>query len=240
VFVLEKEDPQLFKSVEQQSLVRQYELLINCIEIGLTKGAGAVDKYLLWTLNHGAVANIAQHGGRFRKEPVYVGTHVPPHFKDVDSEMDRCITTLQENWFTWSGTELAAYALWRVNWIHPFIEGNGRTARALCYYLLCVRVGSVLSGKPILPERIPIARRLLDRSPLPVRTRLPIFSMTINTLCHTPKSWSAAAGPNARTVSAVPSWRPLSTMGVMILPTMPRPPPPMSSIGNTTISTHGH
>jgi len=154
VFVLEKEDPQLFKSVEQQNLVRQYELLINCIEIGLTKGAGAVDKYLLWTLNHGAVANIAQHGGRFRKEPVYVGTHVPPHFKDVDSEMDRCITTLQENWFTWSGTELAAYALWRVNWIHPFIEGNGRTARALCYYLLCVRVGSVLSGKPILPERI--------------------------------------------------------------------------------------
>jgi len=158
VFVLEKENSRLFKSVEQQNLVRQYELLINCIEIGLTKGAGAVDKYLLWTLNHVAVANIAQHAGRFRKEPVYVGTHVPPHFKDVDSEMDRCITTLQENWFAWSETELAAYALWRVNWIHPFIEGNGRTARALCYYLLCVRVGSLLPGKPILPERIRATR----------------------------------------------------------------------------------
>lgn len=41
-----------------------------------------------------------------------------------------------------------------MNWIHPFIEGNGRTARAACYYLLCVRTGSLLPGRKILPERI--------------------------------------------------------------------------------------
>jgi Fic family protein len=39
-------------------------------------------------------------------------------------------------------------------WIHPFIEGNGRTARAICYYLLCVRIGRLLPGKTIAPERI--------------------------------------------------------------------------------------
>ena len=43
---------------------------------------------------------------------------------------------------------------WRMNWIHPFIEGNGRTARATCYYLLCVRSGSFLPGRKIVPERI--------------------------------------------------------------------------------------
>lgn len=36
----------------------------------------------------------------------------------------------------------------------PFIEGNGRTARAGCYYLLCVRSGVLLPGRKILPERI--------------------------------------------------------------------------------------
>ena len=154
MFVLEKENSPLFESVERKNLIRQYELLTDCITIGLSKGAAAVDKYMLWALNHVAVANISQYAGRFRQEPVYVGTHVPPHFKEVDNWIDRCITTIQENWFIWSPTELAAYGLWRINWIHPFIEGNGRTARAFCYDLLCVRTGLLFPGKPILPELI--------------------------------------------------------------------------------------
>ena len=35
---------------------------------------------------------------------------------------------------------LGAYALWRLNWIHPFINGNGRTARALCHYIICLKL----------------------------------------------------------------------------------------------------
>ena len=130
------------------------QTLTNCIEIGLMKGPGSFDKYLLWALNHVAVANISQFGGRFRKEPIYVGDHKPPHFKDVDDWMDRFISTVQENWYIWTPTELSAYGLWRLNWIHPFIEGNGRTARAICYFLLCVRSGSLLPGRRIVPERI--------------------------------------------------------------------------------------
>ena len=49
---------------------------------------------------------------------------------------------------------LAAYCLWRLNHIHPFINGNGRTARALCYYVVCVKFGGPLPGAPILPELI--------------------------------------------------------------------------------------
>jgi Fic family protein len=51
-------------------------------------------------------------------------------------------------------TLLPAYALWRLNWIHPFVEGNGRTARAACYYLICLRHGQLLPGEKIVPERI--------------------------------------------------------------------------------------
>ena len=42
-------------------------------------------------------------------EPIYVGDHKPPHFREVSDWMDRFISTVQENWFIWSPTELAAY-----------------------------------------------------------------------------------------------------------------------------------
>ena len=47
---------------------------------------------------------------------------------------------------------MAAYCLWRLNYIHPFVNGNGRTARALCYYVICIKSGGLLTGSPILPR----------------------------------------------------------------------------------------
>jgi len=153
--VREYDDQDLFARIQERNLLRQYDLLTNCVEIGLTKGIEAFDKYTLWSLNAAAVANIAQFGGRFRKEPIYVGNHLPPHFNDVAELMDRFISVIHENWDIMNHpTYLPAYALWRLNWIHPFVEGNGRTARAACYYLMCMRHGGLLPGRKIVPERI--------------------------------------------------------------------------------------
>lgn len=154
MIVTEHRDPSLYQALLEKNLLRQYDLLSNFIEIGLQHGPTAVDNYMLWALNHVAVAGISQFGGRFREEPIYVGNHIPPHFKDVPELMDRFISFLHENWDNLTPTQLAAYGLWRLNWIHPFIEGNGRTARAVCYYLLCVRSGSLLTGSKAVPERI--------------------------------------------------------------------------------------
>jgi Fic family protein len=153
--VREKDDPDLFARVQERNLLRQYDLLTNCVEIGLKKGIESFDKYTLWTLNYAAVANISQFGGRYREDPIYVGNHCPPHFREVPNLMDRLFSLVHENWDiidhpTW----LAAYILWRLNWIHPFVEGNGRTARAACYYLLCLKHGQLLPGNKIVPERI--------------------------------------------------------------------------------------
>lgn len=153
--VREADDPEFFARVQEQNLLRQYDLLANCIEIGHRKGIEAFDKYTLWSLNAAAVSNIAQFGGRFREQPIYVGRHRPPHFSTVSNLMDQFISLIHENWDIMDHpTMLAAYALWRMNWIHPFIEGNGRTARAACYYLICLRAGQLLPGKKIVPERI--------------------------------------------------------------------------------------
>lgn len=153
--VREKDNPKLFARIQEQNLLRQYDLLSNCIEIGLEKGIEAFDKYTLWALNYAAVSNISQFGGRYREEPIYVGDHHPPHFKDVPNHMDRFFSVIHENWTVVDHpTMLPAYALWRLNWIHPFVEGNGRTARAACYYLICMKQEKLLGGKKIVPERI--------------------------------------------------------------------------------------
>ena len=153
--VREADDPQFFARIQEQNLLRQYDLLTNCVDIALRKGIEAFDKYMLWSLNAAAVANIAQFGGRFREQPIYVGNHIPPHFKEVPNLIDQFISVIHEIWtIETHPTVLPAYALWRLNWIHPFVEGNGRTARAACYLLICLRQGALLPGKKIVPERI--------------------------------------------------------------------------------------
>lgn len=154
MLVTEGQYPDLYRALLEKNLLRQYDLLTNFIEIGLRQGPTAVDKYMLWSLNHAAVAGISQFGGRFREEPIYVGNHIPPHFDKVPDLMDRFVSFIHENWDNLSPAQLAGYGLWRLNWIHPFIEGNGRTARAVCYYLLCVKSGGLLPGRKIVPERI--------------------------------------------------------------------------------------
>jgi Fic family protein len=49
---------------------------------------------------------------------------------------------------------LGAYVMWRINWIHPFDDGNGRTARAAAYLVLCVKLGYRLPGKRSLVDFI--------------------------------------------------------------------------------------
>ncbi len=153
--VRENDDKALFDRVQEQNLLRQYDLLTNCIEIGIKKGIESFDKYTLWSLNAAAVSNIAQFGGRYREGPIYVGSHIPPHYREVPHLMDQFLSIVHENWTIFEDPlTLPAYVLWRMNWIHPFIEGNGRTARAACYYLISLKYGDLIPGKKTVPERI--------------------------------------------------------------------------------------
>src|SRR5260370_29850385 len=104
----EGDDRALYDLVQERNLFRQYDLLINCVEIGLKQGHIALDKYTLLALNHVAVANISQFRGRVREEPIYVGNHFPPHFKAVPELIDRFISTIHENWLNLKPTGMAA------------------------------------------------------------------------------------------------------------------------------------
>src|SRR5258708_38946803 len=61
---------------------------------------------------------------------------------------------VNDNWDKNTAIHFSAYALWKLNWIHPFTDGNGRTARAFSYLLLCLRFGYRLPGRKTIPEQI--------------------------------------------------------------------------------------
>ncbi len=44
--------------------------------------------------------------------------------------------------------------MWRLNWIHPFADGNGRTSRITSYVVLSIHAGYVLPGTPTIPDQI--------------------------------------------------------------------------------------
>lgn len=61
---------------------------------------------------------------------------------------------VNDNWNDRSAIHLAAYLLWRINWIHPFADGNGRTARTVSYLVLNIKLKSLLPGSPTIPDQI--------------------------------------------------------------------------------------
>lgn len=82
----------------------------------------------------------------------YINDHPPLPFH-ADSPRESVLGALDR------GVHVSAYALWRLNWIHPFEDGNGRTSRALCHLLLCVHARMVLPGTKSMPERIAAEKR---------------------------------------------------------------------------------
>jgi Fic family protein len=61
---------------------------------------------------------------------------------------------INDHWNESTPIHLASYLMWRLNWIHPFADGNGRTSRIVSYVVLSIRAGSILPGTPTIPDQI--------------------------------------------------------------------------------------
>lgn len=66
---------------------------------------------------------------------------------------------INNNWQSSTAVHLASYVMWRLNWIHPFTDGNGRTSRMVSYLVLCIKLQLLLPGRDTIPEQIVRNRR---------------------------------------------------------------------------------
>lgn len=133
---------------------RQYDFLRSVVGASLAVGRPFLSSDVVKALNFHAITCLHTSAGEYRPCPVTVGTHSPPAHYRVASLMDDFINSVNRIWEATDEVVLASFVLWRLNWIHPFINGNGRTARAACYFVLCLKAGRWLPGTTILPELI--------------------------------------------------------------------------------------
>lgn len=144
----------VYQDMEISNGVRQYDFLHSIVLAALATGRPFLSAQVIKALNYHAIACLHTNAGEYRPCQVTVGAHTPPAHYRVDAQMEDFINQVNRGWESTDPVVLSAFVLWRMNYIHPFINGNGRTARAACYFVLCVTNGGWLPGKMILPELI--------------------------------------------------------------------------------------
>jgi Fic family protein len=151
-------DPEECARLEARNALRQFDLVIERIEYWTAPSAPSPFRLRLSTvldLHRAALEGLSGFAGNFRPAGVGIkgSKHEPPGAFQVAGLIEELCDYVNDN-FGRSAVHLAAYALWRLNWIHPFTDGNGRTARALSYLVLCIRLGYRLPGTRTIPEFI--------------------------------------------------------------------------------------
>jgi Fic family protein len=108
------------------------------------------------TLHRAALEGISPLAGVWRPGGVEIhgSRHTPPQAWEVAERIEELCDYVNEKWRQKKPLHLAAYVMWRLNWIHPFTDGNGRTSRAVSYMVLCIRLNSLLPGKLTIPQQI--------------------------------------------------------------------------------------
>ncbi|MEJ8573330.1 Fic family protein [Microbaculum marinum] len=155
-------DPQAKAEAEARNGLRQFDIAEQIAQQAIERGRFRLRLSALLALHRAALRDISAYAGNFRPAGVEIegSKHQPPGAHLVPELVEEMCDYVNEQWDTTSALHLSAYVMWRLNWIHPFADGNGRTSRALSYVVLCVRLGYLLPGSPTIPEQI-----VQDRSP---------------------------------------------------------------------------
>lgn len=142
----------IYQELEIANGNRQYDFLRSIVLAAIKAGKPFLSQHVIKALNFQAITCLHTNAGEYRPCPVHVGDYNPPEHYRVSALMDDFVNSVNRNWDSVDGVTLASLVLWRLNNIHPFINGNGRTARAASYFVLCLKMGGWLKGETILPE----------------------------------------------------------------------------------------
>lgn len=150
-------DPELLAQQEVSNGLKQFDVVIEMVESFLSpeRPFKFRPSHLLH-LHRVALMGISQYAGNWRPADIEIGgsRHKPPGAFQVPELIEELCDYINVEWKTKNAVHLASYVMWKLNWIHPFTDGNGRTSRAASYMVLCLRMGYVLPGKQSIPEQI--------------------------------------------------------------------------------------
>lgn len=150
-------DPELLAEREALNGLRQFDEVVGIIEYFQHKERPfRFRPSQLLHLHRAALDGISSYAGNFRPSTIEIGgsKHEPPGAYQVPELVEDLCDYVNSEWENRNAIHLAAYVLWRLNWIHPFTDGNGRTARASSYMVMCCRLGYLLPGKKTIPDQI--------------------------------------------------------------------------------------
>lgn len=150
------QNPQEKAKAEARNGLRQFDLGMSIVEDALAKDHFRLRPSIRLSLHRAALEGINAYAGNYRPSGVEikgskhqpVGAHLVPELVE-----DMC-EYVNDQWDSVTAIHLAAFLMWRLNWIHPFADGNGRTSRTISYVVLCIKLGFVLPGLETIPEQI--------------------------------------------------------------------------------------
>jgi Fic family protein len=149
-------DPQAKAAAEARNGFRQYDAAIGTIQSALERGSFKLRPSLILGLQREALAGISSYAGNYRPGGVAIegSRHEPVSAHLVPELIEDMCDYVNDHWDASTPLHLAAYLMWRLNWIHPFADGNGRTSRMVSYVALSIRAGAILPGTPTIPDQI--------------------------------------------------------------------------------------
>ncbi len=144
------------EALETRNALRQFDEVVRAIEYYTQpEYKFRLRPSLILQLHRPILEGLSFYVGVWRPGRIEISgsDHVPPAAFQVPDLVDELCAYVNENQGK-SPLHLTAYTLWRLNWIHPFVDGNGRTSRALAYLVLCISLGYRLPGTLTIPALI--------------------------------------------------------------------------------------
>ena len=149
-------DPDIKAKAEAANGLRQYDYAVQSVQTAIERKPFRLRPSFILALQREALQGISSYAGLFRPAAVEIqhSAHEPPGAHLVAELVEDLCDYVNDHWESESAIHLAGYVMWRLNWIHPFADGNGRTSRSLSFCVLSIKLSSVLPGTPTLPELV--------------------------------------------------------------------------------------
>jgi Fic family protein len=149
-------DPIEKAKAEARNGLQQYDYGVQTILEAFDRKSFKLRPSLVLALQREALRGLSAYAGNYRPGGVDIhgSKHAPPKAHLVPELVEEMCDYVNDNWGTATSLHLAAYIMWRLNWTHPFADGNGRTSRILSFVVLSIHSFGIPPGVPTIPDLI--------------------------------------------------------------------------------------